>query len=189
VRVFETAIPDVKFVESDYHTDARGFFAETWSERQFGSMGLSTSFVQDNLALSITAGTIRGLHFQIGESAQGKLVRIVRGAIFDVALDLRVASATFGQHVAVTLTHDSRRQLWIPPGFAHGYCTLMPNTEIFYKATRAYDPIAERGVRWDDPDLQIAWPVAPATAVISSRDQALPSFAEIRSMLNDVSQQ
>lgn len=173
------AIPDVKLLTPKIFRDARGFFSETWNERLFNEAGIGTHFVQDNHALSAARATVRGLHFQISPRAQDKLVRVVKGAVLDVAVDLRRGSPTFGRHVSAHLSAENWSQLWVPRGFAHGYVTLAPGTEVIYKVTDYYSPEHDRGIRWDDPDLGIAWGVAPGEAVLSEKDTKLPSLAEI----------
>src|SRR5437016_341508 len=132
------AITDVKLVITQVHRDERGYFSETYSRQRMAAAGVPTEFVQDNHALSVNAGTLRGLHFQVPPHAQGKLVRVTRGAVFDVAVDIRTGSPTFGRHVSEVLSAENWKQIWIPPGFAHGYCTLEPNTEVIYKVTEYY---------------------------------------------------
>jgi dTDP-4-dehydrorhamnose 3,5-epimerase len=158
--------------------DDRGYFAEVYSKRVWTDLGLSVDFVQDNESLSAKTGTIRGMHFQVSPSEQGKLIRCQKGAILDVAVDIRDGSPTFGDHVAVRLDPDQGAQLWVPPGFAHGFCTLEPNTMIAYKVTCYYDPDADRGVRWDDPAFEIDWPVNSADALLSAKDRAAPTLHE-----------
>jgi dTDP-4-dehydrorhamnose 3,5-epimerase len=141
--------------------------------------GIDVRFVQENHALSRIKGTIRGLHFQIGPAAQGKLVRCVRGSIFDVAVDIRRGSPTFGRHVSLILSTENWKQPYVPIGFAHGYCTLEPETEVTYKVTAYYDPASERGLAWDDPEIGIAWPVDGEKAVLVSRDRLHPRLSEL----------
>jgi dTDP-4-dehydrorhamnose 3,5-epimerase len=172
------AIPEVILVTPARFGDSRGFFSETWQETRYAEAGIEGRFIQDNHSLSATVGTIRGLHCQIAPSVQGKLVRVVRGAIWDVAVDLRRGSPTYKQHVGVTLSAENWQQLWIPGGFLHGFCTLEPNTEVIYKVTGPYDRAAERGVIWNDPDLALPWPVAPDQALLSDKDRVLPRLAE-----------
>jgi dTDP-4-dehydrorhamnose 3,5-epimerase len=172
-------IPGPLLVRPAKFEDARGFFSETYNARLFREAGLPTDFVQDNHSLSAAAGVVRGLHFQLPPRAQGKLVRVVRGAVLDVAVDLRRGSPSFGQYVAVELSAANWRQLWIPVGFAHGFCTLEPDTEVIYKVTDFYDAASERGLAWDDPDLAIPWPVAPADAVLSDKDRRQPRLAAL----------
>lgn len=179
MQVETTAIEAVKIVTPKRHGDARGFFMETWSRRGFAAAGIDVDFVQDNHSLSVETGVIRGLHFQIEPSPQGKLVRVVRGSILDVAVDIRVGSPTYGKHVAVELSADNGQQLWVPPGFAHGFCTLEPNTEVVYKVTGYYDPAADKGLAFDDPALGIAWPVGPTAAIVSDKDRRHPALADL----------
>jgi dTDP-4-dehydrorhamnose 3,5-epimerase len=143
--------------------------------------GIAIEFVQDNHSLSVEAGTLRGLHFQTPPHAQGKLLHVIRGSIFDVAVDIRVGSPTFGLHVSANLSAENWRQIWIPPGFAHGYCTLEPNTEVIYKVTDYYAPECDRGIRWDDAALGVKWPVDSASAKLSDKDRRLPAFSEMTS--------
>jgi dTDP-4-dehydrorhamnose 3,5-epimerase len=184
VQVERLAIPEVILITPPRFGDSRGFFSETWSQSRFADAGVDVSFVQDNHSLSRTAGVVRGLHCQVAPSVQGKLVRVVRGAVWDVAVDVRPGSATFGQHVAAELSAENWRQLWVPGGFLHGFCTLQPDTEVIYKVTAPYDPKAERGVIWNDPELAVPWPVAPDAAVLSDKDRRLPRLADIRDSLS-----
>lgn len=178
MKIERLAIPDVILVTPDRVEDARGFFSEVFSVARFEAAGIALPFVQDNQSLSRDAGTIRGLHCQIAPRAQGKLVRCVRGAIFDVAVDARPDSPTYGRHAAAELSVDNWSQLYIPPGFLHGFCTLVPDTEVLYKVTDLWDRASERGVRWDDPALAIPWPVPGGHAVLSDKDRVLPRWAE-----------
>ena len=172
----DTAIPEVKIVTPKKHGDARGFFSEVYKQSDWKAAGLDLSFVQDNHSYSAPAGTLRGLHFQIDPAGQDKLIRVVRGRILDVAVDLRRSSPFFGKHVAVELSAENWRQLLVPIGFAHGFVTLEPDTEVQYKVTDYYVPAAEGGVLWHDPDLGIEWPVKIADATVSARDKDLPRF-------------
>jgi dTDP-4-dehydrorhamnose 3,5-epimerase len=156
--------------------DARGFFIETFNARSYAKAGVDSIFVQDNHSLSREAGTIRGLHFQCPPAAQAKLVRVLRGSIFDVAVDLRPASRSYGRWCSATLTAEGAEQLFVPRGFAHGFCTLEPNTEIAYKVDSFYAPSCDAGFRWDDPDLAIPWPLGRAEAIVSEKDAGLPFF-------------
>jgi dTDP-4-dehydrorhamnose 3,5-epimerase len=174
MNVEPLAIPEVLLIVPPRFRDSRGFFSETWNHRRYAAHGVPGPFVQDNHSLSERKGTIRGLHLQIAPNVQGKLVRCVRGAIWDVAVDLRHGSPTYGQHAAAVLSAENWAQLWIPEGFAHGFCTLEPDTEIIYKVTADYDREAERGVIWNDPDLALPWPVSPGEALLSDKDQVLP---------------
>jgi dTDP-4-dehydrorhamnose 3,5-epimerase len=177
MNVEQLAIPDVKVLTPPRYGDSRGFFSETWSATRFAEAGVPGPFVQDNHSLSASPGTIRGLHCQVAPSVQGKLVRVVRGAVWDVVVDIREGSPTYGQHVAATLSAENWRQLWVPGGFLHAFCTLEPDTEVIYKVTAGYDRAAERGVVWNDPTLALPWPVAPDKAVLSDKDAALPPLA------------
>jgi dTDP-4-dehydrorhamnose 3,5-epimerase len=169
----------VKLITPKRYADHRGFFSETWREEAVREGGLPVHFVQDNHSLSRDAGTVRGLHFQIGETAQRKLVRCIRGSILDVVVDVRHGSPTFGRHAAVVLSEENWCQLFIPTGFAHGYCTLQPDTEVLYKVSSYYDPKAERGLAWDDPKLKIEWPVTGESAIMTARDRRFPTLAEL----------
>jgi dTDP-4-dehydrorhamnose 3,5-epimerase len=179
MEAIETLIPDVKLIRMRRHVDDRGFFSETYSARSLAAAGITCPFVQDNHSFSARAGTVRGLHFQIPPHAQAKLVRVVRGAVLDVAVDLRIGSPTFGRHVAAMLSADEWNMLFIPEGFAHGFCTLSPETEVVYKASRFYEPTHDRGIAWDDPLLGIDWPVDRARAIVSEKDRLLPGFSAI----------
>ena len=170
MEITATEIPDVKLLRPARLGDERGVFSETFRSEWFPGV----SFVQDNHSHSATPGTVRGLHFQIGEAAQIKLVRVSRGSVLDVAVDLRAGSPTFGRSVARTLSAEDWNQLWIPVGFAHGFCTLEPDTEVLYKVSAYYSPELERGLAWDDSALGIEWPAA-AGAVVSGRDSGFPS--------------
>jgi dTDP-4-dehydrorhamnose 3,5-epimerase len=168
MRVTQTAIPDVVIVEPRVFRDARGHFFESWNRRAFAAAGLDVDFVQDNHSRS-TRGVLRGLHYQI-RHAQGKLVRVVAGEVYDVAVDLRRGSPTFGRHVAVTLSADDERMLWVPPGFAHGFCVTSDSADFLYKTTDYWHAEHERTLKWDDPALGIAWPVRDP--VIAEKDAA-----------------
>ena len=179
VRVEALPHPGPLFFKSRRFADARGMFAETYSRRDFAALGLAEDFVQDNWSLSERVGTVRGLHFQRRPHAQSKLVRVLRGRILDVAVDLRRSSPHFGHHVAIELAAGDGQMLYVPPGFAHGFCTLEPMTEVAYKVTVDYAPDADGGIAWDDPDLGIQWPVQERDAVVSDKDTRLPRFAEL----------
>jgi dTDP-4-dehydrorhamnose 3,5-epimerase len=159
--------------------DERGWFSEVFRDDLFRERAGDIAFVQHNQSLSRPKGTVRGLHFQLAPMAQGKLVRCPRGAILDVAVDLRASSPTFGRHVAVELSAENRRQLWIPEGFAHGFCTLEADSEVFYMVTALYSPAHDRGLLWNDPALAIDWPVDAATALLSPKDRVQPRLAEL----------
>jgi dTDP-4-dehydrorhamnose 3,5-epimerase len=172
-------IDGVKLITPKVFRDERGWFCETWSAKALAAAGIAAEFVQDNHALSHAQGTVRALHFQQTPMAQDKLVRCVRGAILDVAVDLRRASPTWGQHVAAVLTAANGIQIWVPKGFAHGYCTLEPETEVIYKVTAPYSPAHDAGIAFDDPALAIPWPVTRANAVLSQKDRDLPPLSAI----------
>jgi dTDP-4-dehydrorhamnose 3,5-epimerase len=174
-------ISDVVLFTPNRIGDARGFFSETFRQDVFDTAAGPSTFVQDNHAYSAQAGIIRGLHFQRPPYAQGKLVRVVRGAILDIAVDIRIGSPTYGQHVAATLSAQNWQQLWVPVGFAHGYCILEPETEVIYKASNYYSPVDDLGLAFDDPALAISWPVAVETALLSDRDRHHPNLAELQS--------
>lgn len=170
MKLHSLAISDVKLIEPKVHGDDRGFFLETWSDREFRQHGLNLCFVQDNWSRS-TRGVLRGLHYQL-EHAQGKLVRCVSGEVFDVAVDLRAGSESFGRWVGMVLSERNKRALWIPPGFAHGFLTLSEQADFQYKCTDIYHPESERTLRWDDPDVGIEWPVdADMSIQLSRKDQ------------------
>ena len=159
--------------------DERGFFSETYSRKALADAGFDREFIQDNHSLSVEPGVIRGLHFQTPPHAQDKLVRVVRGRILDVSVDIRKGSPTFGQHIAVELSADNWKQLLVPKGFAHAFCTLEADTEVVYKVTDYYAPECDRGLAFDDPALNIDWPVAPAQAILSDKDRNHPSLSEL----------
>jgi dTDP-4-dehydrorhamnose 3,5-epimerase len=176
LKLIETAIPDVKLIEPRVFGDERGFFMETWSARGFAEIGLNMPFVQDNHSRS-AKGVLRGLHYQLRET-QGKLVRVVEGAVFDVAVDLRRSSPTFGQWVGYELSAQNRRMLWVPEGFGHGFLTLTDHAEFLYKCTRLYEPTWERCLRWDDPAIGIEWPLEGLEVQLSDKDRAGAAFAQ-----------
>lgn len=179
LQVEATAIPDVKIITPKKFGDHRGFFSETYNRTAFQAAGLNLDFVQDNHSLSADVGTLRGLHFQSLPFAQDKLVRVVRGRILDVAVDIRRSSPTFGKHVAVELSAENWRQLLIPIGFAHGLVTLEPDTEVLYKVTNFYSQPNDLGLAWDDPDLGIAWPVAADKVILSDKDGKHPRLRDL----------
>ena len=176
--VEQTAIPGVLVITPKRFLDGRGFFSETWKASSFAEAGIDVSFVQDNHARSDEKGVVRGLHLQIGPNAQGKLVRVVRGSIWDVAVDARPGSPTYGKHAGAVLSAENWQQLWVPAGLLHGYCTLEPDTEVIYKVTAPWDRDAERGVIWNDPELAVPWPIAPGEAILSDKDKLLPRLSE-----------
>lgn len=168
MKILKTALPGVLIIEPQLYGDARGFFLETYHAQRYVEHGLPSNFVQDNHSRS-QRGVLRGLHYQL-RHAQGKLVRVVAGEVFDVAVDVRRSSPTFGQWVGVLLSGENHRQFYVPPGFAHGFCTLSESADFLYKCTDYYDPSSEQGVRWDDPDIGIDWPALDYQ--LSDKDQA-----------------
>lgn len=179
MKVIDTTFEDVKIIEFDAFGDDRGLFAETWSENYLEQLQETPIWVQDSFSISNNKGTVRGLHFQTPPAGQIKLVRPVKGSIFDVVLDVRHGSPTFGQHYSVVLSAGDRRQLLVPPSYAHGFCTLEDHTEIFYKLSGFYSPENYLGVFWNDPALGIDWPVKPEDAILSDKDQLLPPLADL----------
>ncbi len=180
MQIERLAIPDVVLLTPRRFGDARGWFAETFSARSFAAVS-DCAFVQDNEAFSAGAGTLRGLHFQRPPMAQGKLVHVLSGAILDVAVDIRVGSPTFGRHVTARLDAVAGTQIWVPAGFAHGYCTLEPDTTVTYKVTDFYSPAHEGGLLWNDPALDIDWQVPAGGATLSEKDTVLPRLADLSS--------
>ena len=177
MKVEALSIPEVLLITPPRFGDSRGFFSEVFNRERFAAAGVDAEFVQDNQSLSREKGVIRGLHCQVAPYAQGKLVRCVRGAIWDVAVDARVGSATYGQWAAAELSAENWAQLWVPAGFLHGFCTLEADTEVLYKVTDRYSKECERGVIWNDPALALPWPVAAGEAVLSEKDLVLPTLA------------
>jgi dTDP-4-dehydrorhamnose 3,5-epimerase len=168
-------IPDVVLISPKVFEDERGFFIETYKYDDFAGFGLSERFIQDNYSRSAKKGTLRGLHYQVEPKAQSKVIRVVRGSILDVAVDVRPGSGTYGKWVAATLSSENREMMYVPKGFAHGFCTLEDDTEIIYKCSETYSPEHERGIIWNDPDIGIKWPVADP--VLSGRDKEWPLFS------------
>lgn len=179
MEVHETTISGVKLLTPRRWVDARGFFCETYTRQALAPFGITDDFVQDNHVLSHAPGTVRGLHFQTPPHAQVKLVRVVRGRVLDVVVDLRVGSPTFGRHVAVELTAATGNQIYVPVGCAHGLCTLAPDTEVLYKVSDYYAPAHDAGVLWNDPALGIDWPVAASEARLSDKDRIMPCLADL----------
>lgn len=179
MKIERLKIPDVWLVTPKKHGDSRGFFSETFRTDVFADNSLTLSFVQDNHVRSGQKGVLRGLHFQTPPHAQGKLVRCARGAILDVAVDIRAGSPTYGLHVSVELSADNWSQLWVPPGFAHGYLTLEDDCEVIYKVTDYYAPACDRGLAWDDPALAIDWGISEAEVILSDKDRKQPRLAEM----------
>jgi len=172
-------IPEVKLLSPKKHGDQRGFFSETYHRQALLDAGIDIDFVQDNHAYSAQPGTLRGLHFQTPPFAQHKLVRVVRGAIFDVAVDLRRNSPTYGQHVSAVISAEAWNQILVPVGFAHGLLTLEPDTEVLYKVSAHYAPEHDKGLLWDDPALGIAWPLEGMDPLLSEKDRAQPRLADL----------
>jgi dTDP-4-dehydrorhamnose 3,5-epimerase len=179
LKFTQTDIPGVLLIEPQVFEDARGFFLESYRKDEFAKNGITAEFVQDNHSLS-KRGALRGLHFQTAPKEQAKLVRVVRGEVFDVAVDIRPGSKTFGKHVALLLSAANRKMLFVPAGFAHGYLTLSAEAEFQYKVTELYSPAHERGLRWDDPALGIAWPDAGAPVFLSEKDKKFPGLKELK---------
>ncbi|HTJ03157.1 MAG TPA: dTDP-4-dehydrorhamnose 3,5-epimerase [Methylovirgula sp.] len=179
LHVEKTALPDVKIITVKRFGDQRGFFSEIYNRRTFAAAGIDLEFVQDNHALSADRGTLRGLHFQSRPFAQDKLVRVARGRILDVAVDIRRSSPTFGQHVAVELSAENWQQILVPVGFAHGYVTLEPDTEVLYKVTNFYAPEHDHGLAFDDPALGIDWGIAASELILSDKDRKHPMLAAL----------
>lgn len=179
VSVRDTALAGVKVVHAKKHGDHRGFFSEVYNKRALAEAGVEIEFVQDNHSLSAEKGTVRGLHFQAPPFAQDKLVRVVRGSVFDVAVDLRKGSATYGEHVSVVLSADAWNQLLVPIGFAHGFMTLEADTEVVYKVSDYYAPDHDHGLLWNDPALGIRWPIAEEEAILSDKDRVQPRLSEL----------
>lgn len=177
MRVISTELDGVVIIEPELHGDSRGYFFESFSQRDFDSLVSPTVFVQDNESRS-SYGVIRGLHYQCGDSSQGKLVRAVLGKAIDVAVDIRRGSPTFGKHVAVELSGENHRQLFIPRGFAHGFSVLSESLVLQYKCDRFYDPNAERGIAWDDPELGIDWRIPAGSVIVSEKDSHRPRLGE-----------
>jgi len=172
-------IPDVKILKPRKFGDHRGFFSETYNRKALAEAGIDLDFVQDNHSLSGEVGTLRGLHFQTPPFGQDKLVRVVRGAILDVAVDLRKGSATYGKHVAAEISAEAWNQILVPIGFAHGFITLTPDVEVIYKVTNYYAPDHDKGLLWSDPALGIDWPLPPGGPILSDKDKVQPTLAEI----------
>ena len=176
MKLVPCRLPGVRLIEPEVFEDRRGFFMEAYNEAKFAELDIRCRFVQDNHSLSAERGVLRGLHYQLPPRAQAKLVRVIRGEIYDVVVDLRRGSPTFGAWEGFVLSAENKRQLFVPRGFAHGFCTLAPNTEVIYKVDDFYAPELERGIAWNDPALGIAWPVE--SPILSDRDRRHPPLAE-----------
>ena len=174
MKIIPAVHPEVLIIEPDVFGDARGFFMETWHQEKFAEQGINETFVQDNHSRS-GKGVLRGLHYQL-QQPQGKLVRAINGAVFDVAVDVRRGSPRFGEWVGIELSDDNMRQLYVPPGFAHGFCVLSEQVDFMYKCTQFYAPEDEYGIAWDDPAIGIDWP--DIDVVLSERDRQLPTLAQ-----------
>jgi dTDP-4-dehydrorhamnose 3,5-epimerase len=173
------ALPEIKLISAPRFADPRGYFAETYVRHDFAAAGIPIEFVQDNESLSRAPGTVRGLHFQIPPFAQAKLIRVLTGRIFDACIDLRRSSPRYGRHATVELSAERGDQLFVPAGFAHGFCTLEPDTTVLYKVDAVYSAEHDRGILWSDPALAIAWPVGPDAAILSAKDAVLPPLREM----------
>jgi dTDP-4-dehydrorhamnose 3,5-epimerase len=176
MKVTQLSFSDVYMIEPVIHGDQRGFFMESYNEQKLKEHGITFNFIQDNQSLSAEAGVIRGLHYQLHPKAQTKLVRVISGAIYDVIVDIRRNSLTFGQWVGVILSEHNHRQLLVPKGFAHGFCTLVPNTQVIYKVDEFYAPEHDRGIIWNDPALGIDWPTP--NPILSDKDKLHPTLKE-----------
>ena len=181
IQPTELEISAIRMLHPTRHEDCRGFFSETYSRFDFKEIGIDVEFVQDNQSYSSRKGTVRGLHFQRPPHAQAKLVRVVRGSIFDVAVDLRRSSPTYGRHVCAAISSRDWNQIYVPVGFAHGFMTLEPETEVVYKVDKVYEPCSEGGLLWNDECLGISWPFPEADVTVSERDKSLPSLGELES--------
>ena len=179
MQVEHLNIPDVRLLGPSKYADLRGFFSETYNKKAFAALGIDIDFVQDNHSYSADKGTVRGLHFQTPPFAQDKLVRVARGSVFDIAVDLRQGSSSYGRHVSAVLSADAWNQILVPIGFAHGFMTLEPDTEVIYKVSNYYAPDHDKGLLWNDPALGINWPISDDEAVFSEKDGKLPRLAEL----------
>ncbi|HZG59611.1 MAG TPA: dTDP-4-dehydrorhamnose 3,5-epimerase [Anoxybacillus sp.] len=176
MKIIETRFKDAFLIEPKVFGDHRGFFMESYNDKVFKELGFNYEFVQDNHSLSVEVGTLRGLHYQLEPYAQTKLVRVIRGAIYDVIVDIRKGSPTYGEWQGFILSEGNKRQLLVPKGFAHGFCTIVPNTEVLYKVDNYYSPEHDRGICWNDPDLNIDWPTN--SPILSEKDSKHPRLAE-----------
>jgi len=182
MNIIKTVFEDALILEPDVHKDSRGFFTESYNDRHLKKLGIPCDFVQDNHSLSLEAGILRGLHFQSNPKAQSKLVRVTQGAICDVIVDLRKDSPTYKKYESFILSSYNFRQLYVPKGFAHGFCTLVPNTEVQYKVDQYYSPEHDAGIYWNDPELGILWPVS--NPKLSDKDLLLPAIAELEESIH-----
>lgn len=176
MKVVSTKLPGVLLLEPKAHGDHRGFFMESYNREQLAQLGIHHEFVQDNHSLSVEAGILRGLHYQLAPKAQTKLVRVLSGAVYDVVVDIRKSSPTYGQWIGVILSAENKRQILVPQGFAHGVCTLVPHTQLLYKVDQYYSPEHDRGIQWNDPQLAIDWPVSDP--ILSAKDRQHPPLQQ-----------
>ncbi|WP_407668066.1 dTDP-4-dehydrorhamnose 3,5-epimerase [Paenibacillus tyrfis] len=179
LKIYPTKFEEVKLIEPRVFEDSRGFFMESFNEQIFEKCGIKYGFIQDNHSLSCDAGVLRGLHYQLEPKAQTKLVRVISGAIFDVVVDIRKSSPTFGEWYGVVLSESNKRQLLVPKGFAHGFCTLISNTQVIYKVDEYYSPEYDRGIMWNDPKIGIEWPVSNPQLSVKDEKHPLLQDAEI----------
>lgn len=179
MKIIPAELPGVFVIEPDVHQDNRGFFLESYSRDPFVKNGITVEFVQDNHSLSVQKGVVRGLHFQLPPHAQSKLLRVTRGAIYDAVVDLRRSSPAYGKWQGFELSADNFRMLYVPAGFAHGFCTITENTEVQYKVDRLYAPSADAGIRWNDPDIGVKWPASEP--ILSTKDSKLPFLRDFDS--------
>ena len=179
MQITDTALPEVKLIQPVRHGDARGYFSEVYREDALRKAGVEIDFVQDNQSMSAPVGVLRGLHFQTPPMAQAKLIRVIAGSILDVAVDIRRGSPRYGQHVAFVLSAAEGNQLFVPEGFAHGFCTLEPNSTVIYKVNRYYSPENDRGLLWNDPALGIDWRLGNREPILSEKDQHYPTLADL----------
>ena len=182
MQVIETEIQGPRILVPKKIGDQRGFFSEVYSRKSLAAAGIDVDFIQDNHSLSVQKNVVRGMHYQIAPKAQDKLVRVVRGSILDIIVDVRRKSPTFGQHIAVELSLENWKQAFVPVGFAHGIITLEPNTEVLYKVSNEYSPEHERAFRWNDPSLEIEWGADESEAILSPRDKAHPMFKDLKDL-------
>ena len=182
MEILETDIPDVKIIRPKKFGDHRGFFSETYNKKILAEYGIDLDFVQDNHSLSVEKGVIRGLHYQTPPYAQDKLVRVIRGSILDVAVDIRKDSPTYGKHIKAIISANDWNQILVPIGFAHGFCTLEPDTEVIYKVTNYYSPENDAGIYWNDEELGIEWPIPEEHAILSDKDKRQPKFSQLKSV-------
>ena len=179
MRFTPAQIPDVLLIEPDVHADSRGSFFESYRKDEFIKNGVTAEFIQDNHSVSVK-GVLRGLHLQTAPMEQAKLVRVIRGEVFDVAVDMRRSSPTFGKYVSQHLSSQNKKMLFVPVGFAHGYLTLSDEAEFLYKTSKPYSPSHERGLRWDDPDIRVSWPKMDKPYILADKDKMLPGLKEIK---------